>query len=256
MSTNTPHLTALNARFAKEIPYRLWTRVRDGWFVGRRDADADLAHAVPFGDQPSASLRELVAIHQQRCELELLAATRTAAVLLDRRRELALRQSDLAVEHADLARQLASQRQVPADALAAVPRAEAHLTPEQRVGRRAREHAARLAPLVARLTRVEHDQAAAHAALAELDGKLTTLFEGLQSRVAALTRYYERRCAHQIRAYLRRSPAVDGATHPLNTRAQVTEPEWATGSNPWLVHVYDRASVGFTGDIAGSVDAD
>lgn len=233
MSTHTEHITALHARFVRPIPYRLVTRVRDAWLVGRRDAVVELAHEAPEGTQPSASLRELEALHRQRCELELLSATRIAARLLDARRELSRSLEDLRAERAVIEERLASDV-VPDEVLTEVRHAESMLRPEQRAARRRREHVAALASQRDRVIEIGRQEGDGRRSLADIDGALTTLFEGLQARVGALTQYYERRSANLIRAYLRRCPATDAAKHPLNTRLTITAPAWAGGPNPWL----------------------
>lgn len=232
MSTTSPYVQVLHKQLARPIRYRWITRVFDRG-IGRQDGDAGLVHTATDCEQPSASLRRLRADLTERCELERLSATRIAAVLIDSRRQTA-REITTLTEEADSVRQHIDQLSDTQSAeLNRVAETEAHLPEAVVRARREREVAAGLAFHQARLDRVDERVRARRAHLAEIDAKLQTLFEGLQSRTFALAEYFERRASNQSRSYLLRVPA-DGEGHPLNTRTKLTAPAWAHGLNPWL----------------------
>lgn len=234
MTTATsPHVRVLLSQLARPIPYRWVTRLVDRG-IGRSDGRAGLAHEVEEGAQPSASLRRLDADLTERCELERLAATRMAAPLLDLRRQNRKEIEALTDEGDELRLYLETVSGMPAADLNRVGASEAHLPEVQVKARREREAAARLAPLRARLGHTGDRVRALKIELAEIDGKLTTLFEGMQARTWALAEYYERRASNQSRSYLLRTPAEQGLGHPLNTRTKLTAPSWTSGANPWL----------------------
>ena len=232
MSTHTSHYAAMNTPLSPPIPYPFLLRMRDAWFIGRRDAQKTLAHEMIGDAQPSASLRGLAAELSTRCEWELLEAVRIAGPLIDEHREHLRVIASLTLQIAADAVEIEAASVTDPAAYDRVPQSEAHLTPQQRTERRDRETRAAVAPLVARRSATMGQLSARRLREAEIAGNLTTLFEALQARVASLTNHYERRAANQIRAYLRRAPG--DADHPLNRRIAFTAPAWASGPNPWL----------------------
>lgn len=232
--TSTPpvHVAAMSASYARPIRYSPLTRLYDSWWIGRRDADQQLAH-IPVGDeQPSASLRALSAKHGEKCERERMSAVLIAAPLIDRRTTLTRRREALRAQVGEWTAQIDRQSMASPEDLASTPRTEAHLDPAQRAARRRREAAARVAPLVSMRDAARRELAGVPLELADIDGRLTTLFESLHARVASLTFHYERRSQTVARGYLRRVPG--DAEHPLNARTALRSPAWAEGPNPWL----------------------
>lgn len=232
MSTHTSHYAAMNKPLSPPLPYPFLLRVRDAWFVGRRDAQKTLAHEVSGDAQPSASLRGLAAELSTRCEWELLEAVRLAGPLIDEHREHLRVIASLTHQIAADAVEIEGLSVTDPAAYERVPQSEAHLTPQQRRERRDRETHAAVAPLIARRAAKVGQLSARQLREAELAGNLTTLFEALQARVTSLANHYERRASNQIRAYLRRAPG--DADHPLNQRMAFEAPAWAAGPNPWL----------------------
>lgn len=232
MSTHTSHHAAMNKPLSHPLPYPFFLRMRDAWFIGRRDAQKKLAHEIVGDSQPSASLRGLAAELSNLCEWERLETIRIAGPLIDEHREhlrvIASLRRQIAVEATEIEAASATD---PA-AYDRVPQSEAHLTAAQRRERRDRETARAAAPIIGRHNAKLSQLSTRELKDAELVGHLTTLFEALQARVTSLANHYERRAANQIRAYLRRAPG--DADHPLNQRVAFAVPEWATGPNPWL----------------------
>lgn len=234
MTTTSAHLLALQPRPARPLPYRPWTRLAD-IVTGRADATTGLVHESALHTQPSASLRRLEHTLAERCELERVRVIRTAAPLIDRRRQL-----EKAIEAAraaipELEERVQTLRETSDPRLSRVGSTEAHLTAAQVTGRRHREAAARLAPHEAALSSLRKRVEALVDEAVAIDGKLITLWEGVQARTAALARHYERRASTQARAYLRRvATPEDAASHPLNTREPIHRPAWADGTNPWI----------------------
>ena len=232
MNTRTSHHAAMHKPLAQPIPYPLLQRIRDSWFIGRRDAKKTLAHELVGDHQPSASLRALDAELCTTCEWELLEHVRIASPLIDELREhhhvIESLRGQIAADDAEIADASVTD---PA-AYERIPKSEAHLTAEQRRDRRDRETRKAVAPVVARRKASAAEVKVRELRVAEIEGSLTTLFEALQARVASLANHYERRAENQVRGYLRRAPG--DAAHPLNQRATLTVPAWATGPNPWL----------------------
>ncbi len=232
MSTHTSHYTAMNKPLSRPIPYPFFLRMRDAWFIGRRDAQKKLAHEIVGDSQPSASLRGLAAELSTLCEWELLEAVRIAGPLIDEHREHLRVIASLRRRIAAGAAEIEAASATDPAAYDRVPQSEAHLTPAQRRERRDRETARAAAPIIGRHKATLSELSAREFEDAELVGHLTTLFEALQARVASLANHYERRAANQIRAYLRRAPG--DADHPLNQRTAFAVPAWASAPNPWL----------------------
>lgn len=232
MSTHTSHHAAMNKPLARPLPYPLLQRVRDAWFIGRRDAQKKLAHEITGDSQPSASLRGLAAELAARCEWERLEAVRIASPLIDEHREHLKVTAALTRQIAEGAAAIDVASVTEPAVYDRVPKSEAHLTPEQRKDRRDRETRKAAAPIIARQKANVAQVNARELKAAELAGNLATLFEALQARVTTLANHYERRAENQIRSYLRRAPG--DADHPLNQRTALTVPTWATESNPWL----------------------
>lgn len=232
MSTHTLHHVAMNKPLARPLPYPFLQRMRDAWFIGRRDAQKNLAHEITGDSQPSASLRGLAAELAARCEWERLQALRIASPLIDEHHEhlkaIAVLNRQITEDEAEIGTASITEPAV----YDRVPKNEAHLTPSQRKERRDRETRRAVAPLIARNGANVAQVAARELKAAELAGILSTLFEGLQTRVTTLANHYERRAANQIRSYLRRAPG--DADHPLNQRAALRAPAWASEPNPWL----------------------
>ncbi|MDL9978644.1 hypothetical protein [Microbacterium candidum] len=226
------HVQAMSTRLVGPIRYPLAVRLYDSWWIGRRDADPQLAHTPARGEQPSASLRALDAVRGERCEREWMSAELRAASLIDRRTGLTRMAEALRAQIDEWTTQIEEQGAVSPEDLAHVPKTEAHLDPAQRTARRQREAAARVAPLVSVRDAARRELAGIPRELADIDGKLTTLFDSLRARVTAITHYYERRCNTLIRGYLRRAPG--DADHPLNTRIPLRRPAWADAPNPWV----------------------
>lgn len=233
------HVSAMRAPLVTSIPYSPAVRFYDSWWIGRRDADPQLAHGTARDEQPSASLRALDAKLRERCEHERLSAVRIAASTIDNRTSLVRRDAVLRRMIDAWTEQIEQERVVDPAQIGHTAKTEAHLDAAQREGRRQREAAARVAPLVNKRAAACSELDAIQYELADIEGQLTTLFEALQARVAALAHHYERRCSTQIRGYLRRAPG--DADHPLNTRVALHVPEWAAGPNPWLHSTEDRA---------------
>lgn len=249
MGNTTPppvHVLAMSAPYARPLRYSPFTRFYDSRWIGRRDADQQLAHTPADGEQPSASLRALSAKHRERCERERMSAVLIAAPLIDRRTTLFRKRDALQMQIDEWNAQIDEwntqidlQGTATAPELASVLKTEAHLEPSQRAARREREASARVAPLVSMRDAAQRELAGMRRELAgipldltDIDGRLTTLFESLQARVATLTFHYERRSQAVARGYLRRAPG--DAEHPLNTRNALRAPDWATAPNPWL----------------------
>lgn len=230
---STPvHIEAMKTPFVSPIRYPWLLQAYDAVWYGRRDARPKLAHEPHDGRQPSASLRRLDAMLQERCEIERRYAVNIAASILDRRQYLMRSRTALLREREELDARIEEMAATSARPTGHVPKAESHLTEAQRSARRGREAAAQIAPLIADRTRVGDALTASALESADLEGRLSTLWESLQAKVTALAFHYERRCSTQVRGYLRRTPA--GADHPLNTRAPLRPPTWATQPNPWL----------------------
>lgn len=232
MSTHTMHQAAMNKPLARPLPYPFLQRMRDAWFIGRRDAQKKLAHEITGDSQPSASLRGLAAELAVRCEWERHETIRIASPLIDEHREhlevIASLNRQITEDEAEIGTASITE---PA-AYGRVPKNEAHLTPAQRKERRDRETRKAVAPLIARHRTNIAQLKSRELKAAELAGILSTLFEALQTRVTTLANHYERRAANQIRSYLRRAPG--DADHPLNQRAALSAPAWASEPNPWL----------------------
>lgn len=234
MTEPSAHRAALRAPLSPSLSYPLRLRLYDGFIVGRRDADTSLAHEPVAGRQPSASLRRLDAELSERCERELWEATGHAAPLIDRRGEI-LRALPALRAQADLLRGRIEHDSTPSEVdLNRVSATEAHLAPEVVRARRQREAAARLSAPRTQLAVLTAHIDALETEKAQLEGWLTTLFDGLATRARALANLYERRAGTLVRSYLRRTPAPDAHRHPLNMRTPFTPPAWAAGSNPWL----------------------
>lgn len=247
-NTTTPpvHIQAMSAPYAHPLRYSPFTRFYDSRWIGRRDADQQLAHTPTGGEQPSASLRALSAKHRERCERERMGAVLIAAPLIDRRTTLFRRREALQTQIDEWntqidewSTQIDQQGTATTSELAGIQKTEAHLDPSQRAARRQREASARVAPLVGmrdaarrELVSMRRELAGIPLELADVEGRLTTLFESLQARIASLTFHYERRAQTVTRGYLRRTPA--DADHPLNTRNALRAPDWASAPNPWL----------------------
>ncbi len=226
---------ALHAPLWAPLPYPLRLRLYDGFVVGRRDADTSLAHEPVSGRQPSASLRRLDAELGERCERELWEATGHAAPMIDRRSEI-LRTLPVLRDQTDVLRAHIEHDSTPSEAeLSRVSATEAHLAPGVVRARRQREAASRLAAPRAQLAALSARIDALESEKAQLEGWLTTLFDGLVTRARALANLYERRAGTLVRSYLRRTPSPDAHRHPLNTRPPFAPPAWAYGPNPWLV---------------------
>lgn len=232
MSTHTLHRTAMSAPLARPLPYPFVQRLRDAWFIGRRDAPKELAHESTDDVQPSASLRGLAAELAARCEWERHEALRIASPLIDEHREHRQVITSLTRQIAEDEVNIATASITEPTAYDRVPQNEAHLTPMQRKERRDRETRKAVAPLIARHRANVAQAQARELKSAELAGTLSTLFEALQTRVTTLANHYERRAANQVRGYLRRVPG--NADHPLNQRAALRAPAWASEPNPWL----------------------
>lgn len=246
-TTKSPvHVQAMSAPYSRPLRYSVFTRFYDSRWIGRRDADQQLAHTPAAGEQPSASLRALSAKHRERCERERMGAVLIAAPLIDRRTTLFRKRDALQMQIDEWNTQIDEwntqideQGTATADELASVRKTEAHMDTSQRAARRQREASTRVAPLVSmraaaqrELVGMRRELAGIPLELADIDGRLTTLFESLQARVATLTFHYERRSQAVARGYLRRTPA--DAEHPLNTRSALRVPDWASAPNPWL----------------------
>lgn len=232
------HIQAMSTPLV--APIRYWAPVRfyDSWWIGRRDADPALAHA-PYGEeQPSASLRTLEAVFRERAERERMSAVRKAAQLIDRRAALVLAEDPLQQQIEDLGAEVDERNTSNPEALAHIAKTEAHLDPAQREGRRRREAAARVAPLIAQREAARRELTAKRLERADIEAQLGTLYESLRARVNALAHYYERRCNTLVRGYLRRAPG--DAQHPLNARTPLRLPAWATEPNPWLTGIADE----------------
>lgn len=230
--TPSVHVQAMGTAYARPLRYSTLTRLYDSRWIGRRDADQQLAHTPADGGQPSASLRAISAKHRERCERERMNAVLIAAPLIDRRTSLVRRRDGLLVQVDEWTAQIEQQGAPGAGKAASVHKTEAHLDPAQQAARRERESAARIAPLTRMRDAARHELAGIPLELADIEGRLTTLFESLQARVGTLTFHYERRAQTIARGYLRRTPG--DAEHPLNTRESLRPPTWASGPNPWL----------------------
>lgn len=232
--TTTPsvHIQAMGTAYSRPLRYSTLTRIYDSRWIGRRDADQQLAHTPAEGEQPSASLRAISAKHRERCERERMSAVLIAAPLIDRCATLVRRRNGLLAQVDEWITQI-DQHSAPGTGEAApVHKTEAHLDPTQQAARRERESAARIAPLARKRDAARHELADIPMELADIEGRLTTLFESLQARVGTLTFHYERRAQTIARGYLRRTPG--DAEHPLNTRDALRPPAWASEPNPWL----------------------
>lgn len=233
------HIYALRRRFARPLHYLWIVRAYDGWIVGRADADAKLAHDLERLDQqPSASLRHLDSLKTQRAAREQLRAIQIAAPLIDQRRavigSIAQLEEDVETYTAQLAEQAATEQE-----LGTRYPSEDHLAADEVRSRRVGEvEKKRLGPIRRKLSDATSSLAALQKQLAELDAQLQTLHEGLIARVTTITHYYETRAQTQIRAYLRRTPETEDATHPLNRRDALAMPSWATEPLPvWLTTI-------------------
>ena len=243
-NTRRDYVYALRRRFARPIHYTWVVRAFDSWIIGRSDADAKLAHEVAeSADQPSASLRRLDSQKTQRSAREQLRAIQIAAPLIDRRRAVttAIEQleHDIAAFKAELDEHAASDKE-----LSTRYPSESHLTDDEVRSRRSGEiEKKRLGPTRRKLADAQTSLVNLHKQLAELDAQLQTLHEGLIARVVAITHYYETRAQTQIRAYLRRTPETEDASHPLNRRSALAVPSWATEPLPvWLTTIMPSTS--------------
>jgi hypothetical protein len=223
------------------IRYPWLLQAYDSVWLGRRDANRELAHEPHDGFQPSASLRRFDAALQERCETERRSGVNIAAPLLDRREYLARSRDALRRQLVDVTVRIEEFGRPAVEPPGQVRASEAHLSVEQRAGRRARELAGLIAPLRAERDRVAHALDAGEIEIADIEGRLRTLWESIQAKVSALGSYYERRCSTLVRGYLRRTPA--GADHPLNTRTPVRPPAWAFGPNPWITPAVTAGAV-------------
>ncbi|WP_431778241.1 hypothetical protein [Microbacterium aurantiacum] len=222
----------MSTPLARPLPYPFLLRMRDAWFIGRRDAQKQLAHEIVGDGQPSASLRALAAELAARCEWERHETIRIASPLIDEHREHREVIASLTHRISEVQAEIDAASITAPAAYERVPKNEAHLTATQRKDRRDRETHKAVAPLIARHRAHVAQVATRELKAAELEGILATLFESLQTRVTTLANHYERRAANQIRSYLRRAPG--DADHPLNQRAALAAPAWASEPNPWL----------------------